>query len=124
MWLGRVGEKILTTTRIRPREGHAHRPSIVPMPIQLIANGVPRPAAAVTTWIAILRDEIRYDAMKREAVIIPSLGKRDEVRHGQWCVRGGQIHLNRAANCHDGYEKWPVAKRSTKHCLHLFQIPS
>src|SRR5678816_3169583 len=121
--LGRVREKILTPPRIRPRQGHAYSTSIVPAAIELIANGVPGSAAAITARIAVLCDKVRHDAMKHQAVIVPAFRERDEVRHGHGRICGGEVDLDGAPNRHDGCDEWPVAERSTNDGPHLFQIP-
>ena len=63
-----MGEKVLTSSRVRTGEPNSNRDIRVPPAVQLIANHVPRPATSITAWAAVPRHEVRERAMKREPV--------------------------------------------------------
>src|SRR5256885_16247683 len=86
----------LTAPGVPPIERDADCPAQIWPLANLIADGVARSALTVPSRIPALHDEVRYNAVEREAPIEPPLHERHEVVDHQWRIEYGELNLHGA----------------------------
>src|SRR2546423_7932438 len=96
VWLRRVRDEPLRAARVLARQGHADRAATVRNHIYLAANLVAGAAVAVAARVAALYDEVRHDAVERDAVEVVPARKPYEVVNRQRRVLRQQLNRERA----------------------------
>src|SRR6188472_3563669 len=86
----------LTAPGVFPIERHSHSALQVGQLVQLVADGVARPAFSVTARIAGLHHEVRNEPMNRVVAEESLPGERNEVRNRQWRIDHRELELDRA----------------------------
>src|SRR5687768_9137988 len=86
----------LTAAGVFPVERHPYCAAKVGQLVQLVANGVARPAFPIAARVSSLDDEVGNEPVNRVVVEKSLSRERDEVRHRQWGINHRELELDRA----------------------------
>src|SRR5687767_4472350 len=92
-----MSQEVLASTRVRSGECHSHRAPLVALAIHLVTDRIAGSTVAVVARIAILRDEVRHDAVKASVAVVSRASETEKIRDRDWSVGAVHLETERAA---------------------------